>query len=931
MKGAIVMARIPDDQLEHLKRNVSILHVCAAHGIELKRHGTSDHIGRCPFPGHEDGEPSFVVTPSKNLFHCMGCDAAGSVIDLVMQLDGLTFREAVDKLMTSTGLIARGTEAAKQKKPQDNAPTIPAERTAQLLERVVTLYERAFAEDAHGVDYLAARGIDDKEQLTAHRAGYSNGNLKKILPKTGPVLDELKALGILNRTSREHFAGCVVFPVLDVEGNIVTLYGRCTAQGTKRHVFLPKRHKGLWNAPIIKTYPEIIVVESILDGLSVEAAGYPNVVALNGSGGLNDGDIEDLHAHGVQKLVFMLDGDKAGAVAADKIERRLKTHPALDRGATPIAIEYKALPDDQDPNSFMLAFGKPKLAELIESKRGVLPETFAMRASPETQADNLPDEGQPARNATHSVAGGTDTPRSSSAEPTQQVDRDGSFTVTCGPRAYRLMGLEKSSRKLKVTIRVEHAGRLHVDTLDLYSSRSRKILAGDLCRLFEETAETIEADVGKLIKRCESAQLKAEDSQANAPAVMTPRDKAAAEAFGRRPDLIDAILADFEKCGLVGEEPNKLLAYLAAVSRKMDEPLSLLVLSSSGAGKTALQDSALSFVPPEDLVKLTSLSGKALFYKERLALKHKVLALEEGDGAEEATYAIRNLISAGELVIESTIKDLGTGRLTTMENRVEGPTSVFITTTNPETDPETKTRFWITSIDESREQTRRILDFQRQRQTLAGITTDRQCDATLCLHRNFQRLLKPVAVVNPFADRLTYADDRLQGRRDHPKYLNLIKAVAFLRQMTRDVRSASRNGSSFDYIEVLPEDVQIANRLAHEILGHSLDEISRPSRALLMELETMVRARTKKQDGEEADQAPRLNRVAFSRREIRQHTGWSNYRVHTHLKELIEFEYVSVESDRATNSHRYRLQYEGQGKDGSRFMLGLTDPDKLTE
>jgi len=923
------MARIPDEQLEQLKRSVSILHVCAAHGIELKRHGTSDHIGRCPFPGHEDGEPSFVVTPSKNLFHCMGCDAAGSVIDLVMQLDGLTFREAVDKLMTSNGLVTRGSKAAsasteatarlkKQEKPQES-PAVPAERAAQILERVVTLYERAFAEDARGVEYLAARGIDDKEQLTAHRAGYSNGGLKKILPKTGPVLDELKALGILNRSGREHFAGCVVFPVLDVEGNIVTLYGRNAAQGTKRHVFLPKRHKGLWNAPIIKTYPEIIVVESILDGLSIEAAGYPNVVALNGSGGLNDGDIEDLHAHGVQTLVFMLDGDKAGAQAADKIERRLKTHPALDRGATPIAIVHKALPDDHDPNSFMLAFGKPKLAELIESQRGVLPETFAMRATPETQADNLPDEGQ------------RGTPCASSAEPPTQVDRDGSFTVTCGPRDYRLMGLEKNSRKLKVTVRVEHAGRLHVDTLDLYSSRSRKILAGDLCRLFEETAETIESDIGKLIKRCESTQLKAEDSQANAPAVMTPRDKAAAEAFGRRPDLIDAILADFEKCGLVGEEPNKLLAYLAAVSRKMDEPLSLLVLSSSGAGKTALQDSALSFVPPEDLVKLTSLSGKALFYKERLALKHKVLALEEGDGAEEATYAIRNLISAGELVIESTIKDLGTGRLTTMENRVEGPTSVFITTTNPETDPETKTRFWITSVDESREQTRRILNFQRQRQTLAGITTDRQCDATLCLHRNFQRLLKPVAVVNPFADRLTYADDRLQGRRDHPKYLNLIKAVAFLRQMTRDVRSASRNGSSFDYIEVLPEDVQIANRLAHEILGHSLDEISRPSRALLMELETMVRARVKQSGtADEPDQAPRLNRVAFSRREIRQHTGWSNYRVHTHLKELIEFEYVSVESDRATNSHRYRLQYEGQGKDGSRFMLGLTDPDKLT-
>ena len=964
------MARIPDEQIEQLKETISIERVCRSYGIMLHEHGLNDYAGLCPF--HEEDEPSFIVTPGKNLYNCMGCARGGSVIDLVMELERITFREAVESLAKRYGLdpIARGAASScaettarlqKQKNPREEAPSVPAERAAQLLERVVTLYEHAFAEDARGIEYLASRGIADKEQLTAHRAGYSNGSLVKILPRTGPVLDELKALGILNRSGHEHFAGCVVFPVLDVEGNIVTLYGRYTAQGDpsttsgqgKRHVFLPKRHKGLWNAPIIKTYPEIIVVESILDGLSVEAAGYPNVVALNGSGGLHDGDIEDLHAHGVQKLILMLDGDKAGAVAADKLERRVKTHPALDRGAAPIAIEYKALPDDQDPNSFMLGFGRGKLAELIESKRGVLPETFAMRASPETQADNLPDEGQ------------TDTPRASSQTRDQQAHREqrdreaptershdrgrsstgtaagdggGSrpggrtddFTVACGPRAYRLMGLEKSSRKLKVTIRVEHAGRLHVDTLDLYSSRSRKILAGDLCRLYEETAETIEADIGKLIKRCESVQLKEEDSQANAPSVMTPKDKAAAEAFGRRSDLIAVILSDFEKCGLVGEEPNKLLAYLAAVSRKMDAPLSLLVLSSSGAGKTALQDCALSFVPPEDLVKLTSLSGKALFYKERLALKHKVLALEEGDGAEEATYAIRNLISAGELVIESTIKDLGTGRLTTMENRVEGPTSVFITTTNPETDPETKSRFFVTSIDEGREQTRKILIFQRQRQTLDGLVGNMAADAILKRHRNFQRLLQPLAVVNPFADRLAYGDDRLQGRRDQPKYLNLIRAVAFLRQMQKQVEHTQRNGESVPYVLVDVEDVRVANTLAHEILGRSLDELSRPGRSLLLLLDEMVEQIAGRLKKEAEENRPSRTAVTFTRREIREATGWAHTRVHRYLKELVDLEYVLIDTGRNGTLCRYRLAYEGQGKNGERFMLGLTDPEALS-
>ena len=906
--------RYNDGELEHLKRNVSILHVCAAHGIELKRHGTADYVGRCPF--HDEDEASFIVTPSKNLWHCMGCDAGGSVIDLVMKLDGLTFREAVDKLMTSNGLISRGSEAAKQKKPTPDRPAVPVERAAALLERAVTIYEKNLAESDDARAYLDGRGITDAGLLTRHRAGYCNGKLSEILPGNGNVRDELAAVGVLldptkpgTTPKRERFAGCVVFPVLDVDGNLTTLYGRHTGDGKKRHVFLPGRPTGLWNAPAMKTHSELIVVESVLDALSVEVAGFPNVVAAQGTNGLSAADIEDMRAHGVTAVTLLLDGDDAGGNAAAKLRPKLE--------AAGLAVSVKALPADQDPNSYLTEHGAEALARFLASDAWTPNELESNAASAEPGENQSPTRAR---------------------EPDAAPASPGGFVSTYGLRTYHVLGLEKGPRKLRATVRVEHAGKLHVDTLDFYSARSRRMLAQDLCRIFDEPPETIESDLTRLLQACEKQPEKSPATASPDPvAAMTAADRSQAEAFGRRPDMVAAILADFETCGLVGEEPNKLLAYLAATSRKTDDPLSLLCLSSSGAGKTALQDTALLFVPPEDLVKLTSLSGKALFYKDRLSLKHKVLALEEGDGAEEASYAIRNLISAHELVIESTIKDLGSGRLTTMENRVEGPSSVFLTTTNPDTDPETKSRFWVTSIDESRAQTRAILDFQRKRHTLDGVRGSLEVDAVLKRHRNFQRLLRRLVVVNPFADRLTYGDDRLQGRRDHPKYLNLIKAVTFLHQMQREVRTAKRStGEAFEYIEVTPDDIRTANKLAHEILGHSLDELSRPSRMLLGELEKMVRERMKSAAAEacqaegmgEADE--RLNRFTFSRRQVREFTGWSNYRVHTHLRELIEYEYISVESDRATNSHRYRLQYEGQGKDGARFMLGLIDPESLT-
>jgi len=914
------MARIPDDQLAQLKKNVSILHVCAAHGIELKPHGTADYVGRCPLPGHEDGQPSFVVTPRKNLFHCMGCDAAGSVIDLVMKLDGLTFREAVDQLMTSTGLITRGAQTAKQKKP------VPEERAQQLLDRAVTIYEKNFAEHDQARQYLESRGLTDAGLFTHHRLGYADGGLSKILPGNGNVRDELKSLGILTARGGEHFRGCLVFPVLDLDGRLTTLYGRATANGKKRHVFLPGRPTGLWNVAAIKSHSDIILVESVIDALSVTAAGLPNVIAIQGTNGLHDEDLRTFAAHGVRRLVLLLDGDDAGGRAAAAIRRKVETLP---QGEAALAVTVKALPDGIDPNAYLIEHGAEALRAFLDSDAWTPDEMQPTAAAGTERADTVPSRAE-----------GSPPPHPTSPPGGAEYDGAG-FAVSYSLRRYRVLGLDKGPRKLKATVRIEHGGKLHVDTLDFYSARSRRALAQDLCRLFEATPETIEADIARLLQECERFKPRDPAAAQGRPAesFMSAKQKAEAEAFGRAPDLAAQVLADFEACGLVGEQANKLLGYLAMSSRKMPAPLSMLILSSSGAGKTALQDAVLGFCPPEDLVKLTSLSGKALFYKEQTSLKHKVLALEEGDGAEEASYAIRNLISARELVSESTIKDLATGRLTTMENRVEGPTAVFLTTTNPEIDPETKSRFFVTSIDESREQTRRILDFQRRRQTLDGLAGSREVDAILTRHRNFQRLLKPLAVVNPYADQLTYGDDRLQGRRDQPKYLSLITAVAFLRQMHKEIRHTKRDGSAVPFVVVDREDIRLANRLADEVLGKSLDELSRPSRSLLMLLDEMVEQIVKRLNKEgdpstrlgAGEHAPRRTSLTFSRRDVREFTGWTNTRLHIHLKELVEFEYLVVETGRNGMPYRYRLAYEGQGKQGERFMLGLKDVDNLSD
>ena len=898
---------------DQIKWTTDIVRVVASYGIELKKAG-QDFVGLCPF--HDDHHPSLRVTPAKGLFRCPSCKTTGNVIQFVAKKEGIGDREAAVKLQAWPGRNAPdGAEkkpAASEAAANGSRHCLPEERAQLLMERALAIYQKHFIDQPKGRAYLEQRGIGNASLCERHGVGYCNGKLPELLPNDERVRGELKTLGLLLPDGRERFAGCVVFPIRDAEGRITTLYGRQAKLASNaadreqalpakdgRHHFLPGRPTGLWNAAALKTHAHVILVESVIDGMSVEMAGSANVLAVQGTNGLSAADVQTLRDYGVQRVTLLFDGDKAGREATDKIKSSL---------APFFSCESRSLPDGEDPNSYLQKHGVNGLATFL--------------------ATNL------------------NTPAATAAAVPGVTVLPGGFAVQLGLRRYEVRGVEHGPRKLKATVRVEHAGRLHVDTLDFYSARWRRQLAQDLTRIFDEAADVIEADIAKLMSWCEASQADQTGSGLNAAApqvaAMTPEQRAEVEAMGKSPDLIKMILDDYERCGLVGEKANKLLCYLAMTSRKMEKPLAVLILSSSGAGKTTLQDMAVAFCPPEDLIKLTSLSGKALFYKEGSSLKNKVLALEEGDGVEEAMYALRNLISAGELVTESTIKDPATGRLTTMENRVEGPTAVFLTTTKPDGDPETKSRFFITSVDESREQTQAILVCQRRRQTLAGLAEKLATEPILRKHRNFQRLLKPLPVVNRYADQLSYADDRLQGRRDQPKYLNLINAVALLRQMQKQARPV-RNGAGapVDYIEVDREDIRLAHDLATEILGHSLDELSRPATDLLQLLLKMQADGTAKEKSA-CTRPPAREAVmreahwvqappAFTRRQIREFTGWSNARVHRYLQELIELEFVLMEHGRNGVLHRYRLAWDGEGQDGRKFMLGLKPVNKLRE
>jgi hypothetical protein len=461
---------------------------------------------------------------------------------------------------------------------------------------------------------------------------------------------------------------------------------------------------------------------------------------------------------------------------------------------------------------------------------------------------------------------------------------------------------------------------VHVDTFDLYQSRPRAAFIKQAAMEVGVTETVIKADLGKVLLKLEALQDVALKAAMTPPAPPTLSDAETAEALAllQDPKLLERIVADFAACGLVGEETNGLVGYLAVVSRKLEQPLAVIIQSASAAGKSSLMDAVLRFVPETEKVQYSAMTGQSLFYMGETDLKHKVLAIAEEAGAAQATYALKLLQSEGEVTIASTGKDETTGELVTREYRVEGPVMLLMTTAAIDIGEELLNRCLVLTVNEERAQTQAIHQLQRKKRTLDGLIAKTASQSLVAVHQDAQRLLKPLAVVNPYAEQLTFLNDRTRTRRDHEKYLILIDTIALLHQYQRPIK----RHEGIEYVEVTVDDIAVANELAHEVLGRTLDELPPQTRRLLQLIDKLV-----------IEQCTRLamprSDYRFSRRDVREATNWSDFQIRTHLRRLVEMEYVLVHRGGRGQSFVYELLYDGGCGDDRPHLNGLIDVASL--
>lgn len=502
----------------------------------------------------------------------------------------------------------------------------------------------------------------------------------------------------------------------------------------------------------------------------------------------------------------------------------------------------------------------------------------------------------------------------------------GELLLRSGPRVWRVRGWQKNTvsevMKVNVQVRDETTGAFHVDSLDMYHARQRQSYVSTAASELECEPSVIKREAGRVLLMLEQKQderLRAtESTEGTAAVTISAEDEQAALELLKSPELASRITADMAACGVVGESTNLLTGYLAAVSRKLDRPLAVLIQSSSAAGKSSLMDAVLNLMPEEERIQYSAMTGQSLYYLGETSLQHKILAIAEEEGVRQAAYALKLLQSDGELKIASTGKNEQSGELVTREYSVQGPVMLMLTTTAIDVDEELLNRCLVLTVNESREQTQAIHAMQRQAQTLEGLLAESEKGYLTKLHQNAQRLLRPLKVVNPFAHQLTFLSDKTRTRRDHMKYLTLIQSVALLHQYQREVKRAEHRGKVIEYIEVQKSDIQLANRLAHEVLGRTLDEMPPQTRKLLVLLKGWVQETAQRQ-------AVKPEELRFTRRDVRAALGWGDTQLKIHLARLLEMEYLLL--FRRGLTYEYALLWDGE-EGGRSHLCGLLEVEE---
>jgi predicted transcriptional regulator len=434
---------------------------------------------------------------------------------------------------------------------------------------------------------------------------------------------------------------------------------------------------------------------------------------------------------------------------------------------------------------------------------------------------------------------------------------------------YTILGGINSNHldRMRVTLKIEVLNRKYPDFMNNeelagIALRANVDLYHDVQveKLIRRTADKLEigttqlySSIAQLTEQLETYRLQIiEKEKDTKPKIkqLTEKEREEALSFLQSPSLHADTSKLLETSGIIGEETNRLIMWYVYTSRKLNRPLHIISFGSSGTGKSHLQEKVAELIPEEDKIEITSLTQNAFYYFGTDELGHKLILIEDLDGALSALYPIRELQSKQRISKTLTIKD-NKGNTRTIHLKVQGPVTVAGCTTQEQVYEDNANRSFLIYLDESSEQDAKVMHYQRL--LAAGKVSMQQEHETKTLLKNVQRLLKPVTIINPYAEYLAIPNEVFKPRRTNAHYLGFIEAVTFYHQYQR--KECINTDTGEVYIEVTIEDIETANHLVKEILLRKSDELNKATRTYFEFLKAYLKAEKK---------------TAFTTKEVRQ-------------------------------------------------------------
>lgn len=343
-----------------------------------------------------------------------------------------------------------------------------------------------------------------------------------------------------------------------------------------------------------------------------------------------------------------------------------------------------------------------------------------------------------------------------------------------------------------------------------------------------------------------------------------------------------------EQAGIIGEENSRLLLFLITISYLNKSPLHGIVQGSSGSGKTHIISRIADLMPQEDVLRFTRITESSLYNWGEFDLFQKIIIIEDLDGLkEDALYALREFISNQVLRSSVTIKDKK-GNNKSSHKIVKGQFSSLSATTKGETYEDNMNRSFIIAINESEEQTEKIISYQNQR--VAGhINKDNEQKAINFIQK-LVRTLKHHDVVNPFATQIQLPNNVKNKRRLNEMFQSIIKQITIIHQYQR--RVASDNCLITEI-----EDIENAVEILFESIILKIDELDGSLRQFFEKL--------KKHFGDKNRQSDTLHFTRFDAMEV---TGFKKSQLQVYLNDLVRLEYLK-QIGFANKGFKYKISY----------------------